>query len=329
MKNFIDRVTLFVRSGDGGRGAISFRREKYIPKGGPDGGDGGDGGDVVFVVDKSMSTLYEYKYQHHFRAENGEHGKGKNASGKRGKDVIIKVPPGTVIIDHDSGKVIKEMITDGERFVYLKGGKGGKGNARFKSSTNQAPRIAQPGQPGIEKQIILELRLLADVGLVGFPNAGKSTLLSVLTSAHPEIGDYPFTTVSPNLGVMYYKDYKAITIADIPGLVEGASEGKGMGFHFLRHISRTHLLVFVLDGSDKHLYNKFKILREEMRKYDPSLLKKPYIMVINKIDIVEESDLEEMKKKYIDAIFVSAKTGKGIEELKEKIVSFFTDENEG
>ncbi len=322
MKNFIDRVTLFVRSGNGGRGAISFRREKYIPKGGPDGGDGGDGGDIIFKVDKYMSTLYDYKYDHHFRAENGQSGKGKNSYGKRGKDMVIKVPPGTVIIDPDTNEIIAELLLPEEEFLFLKGGRGGKGNAHFKSSVNQAPKIAQPGQPGIEKKVILELRLLADVGLVGFPNAGKSTLLAAITSAQPKIGDYPFTTISPNLGVMYYKNYKAITIADIPGLVEGASEGKGMGFYFLRHISRTKLLLFVMDGTDKNFYAQTKVLMDEMKRFNENLLEKPYFMVINKKDLLDINKIEEIKEKYKDAVIISAKEKEGLDKLKEKIVRY-------
>jgi GTP-binding protein len=325
---FVDKVKLYVKAGDGGDGAVAFLREKYRPRGGPAGGDGGKGGDVIFVATKNKHTLYDLKFQKHLKAENGRPGGGKKKKGKDGADLIVEVPVGTVVKDAETGEIIADLTEDGQRAVIAKGGKGGLGNAHFATPTRQAPRFATKGKKGQERWVILELKSIADVGLVGFPNAGKSTLISRLSNAKPEIAPYPFTTRRPNLGVVGFDDFYSYVIADIPGLIEGASQGKGLGHEFLRHIERTKVLAFVLDVSDFAQIppkEAFEILRRELENYSPDLLKKPAIVVLNKIDAVSDpSVIEELKKyfkeKYgLEVIAISALTGEGLKELKYKL----------
>ena len=262
--NFVDYVKVFVRSGNGGAGSSHLRREKFVAKGGPDGGDGGNGGNIIFKTDKNLWTLFHFKFKKHFKAEHGENGGKSRSSGANGKDEYIKIPIGSVIKDTDSGKVLFESIEHGEEFNAVPGGKGGLGNWHFKSSTNQTPKYSQPGIEGTEKKLTIELKVLADVGFVGFPNSGKSTLLSVLTDAKPKIGDYEFTTLKPNLGIVKYKDYNTFVISDIPGIIKGASKGKGLGHHFLRHIERNSILVFLVSCESKNIDRKFNILLDEL-----------------------------------------------------------------
>lgn len=283
---FIDEVTVTVLSGAGGDGCMSFRREKFIPKGGPDGGNGGDGGGVVLVADANLSTLVDFRYKKRIAAGRGGHGKGKDLTGARGDHATLRVPPGTVVRDADTGEFIADLVASGDEFVLLKGGRGGRGNARFATSTNQAPRRADPGGAGQEQQVRFELKLLADVGLVGFPNAGKSTLLSRLSAAHPKIADYPFTTLQPNLGIVKFGDYDSFVLADLPGLIEGAHEGKGLGIRFLRHIERTRVLLFTLEVTDEDPEAQFLALRDELRQFDPGLLNKPFALAWTKADLL-------------------------------------------
>jgi|YelNatPaOPRAMG01_1025707.scaffolds.fasta_scaffold00298_33 GTP-binding protein len=320
---FVDRAKIYVKAGDGGNGCIAFRREKYVPKGGPAGGDGGKGGDVIIEADENLDTLLDFHYKRHYYAERGEHGKGKNQKGKDGKDLVIKVPVGTLIFDAETGELLGDLTSHGQRIVVARGGKGGRGNANFATSTRQTPYFAEKGEKGEERWLYLELKLLADVGLVGLPNAGKSTLLSKITNANPEIAPYPFTTKSPNLGVVDRGDF-TFTVADIPGLIEGAHENKGMGDEFLRHIERTSVLVFVLDGSDLENppQKAYEILQKELSLYSPKLLEKPRIIVINKIDLPETQkrmkEIEEwLKSLNIPYIFISAKEGINIDKFLE------------
>ena len=325
MPMFTDRVRIFLKAGHGGNGAVSFRREKFIPKGGPDGGDGGDGGDIIFIAKNDPHLLRALYLHPHLKAQRGEHGKGQNKRGKDGKDLIVYVPVGTVFIDPETGKIVCDLNKEGKKFVACRGGKGGRGNYHFRGSVNQTPRFAEKGEPGEEKSFILELRLIAHAGFVGFPNAGKSSLLAALTNAHPEIANYPFTTLNPNLGVIYDvegKDGEYFVLADLPGLIEGASEGKGLGFKFLRHIERVGLLIFVLDVSVPHWIDNFLLLRKELEKYNPEIIKKQSLLVINKIDLID--NLEEVKNMVSEKIdlpteFVSAKTGEGIDRLRKLI----------
>ena len=316
-KGFIDRVRIWVEGGHGGDGCISFRREKYVPRGGPDGGNGGDGGDVILEVDPNLNTLIDYVFKRHFKAGRGAHGKGKNQTGRKGEDIILKVPPGTLV--YEDGKLLGELLTPGDRLVVARGGKGGRGNAAFRSSTNQAPRVAEKGQPGEKKSLILELKLLADIGLVGYPNAGKSTLLRRLTDARPKVAAYPFTTLTPILGTLIGTN-RHIVIADIPGIIDGAHMGKGLGIEFLRHIERTRLLLYVLDITQDPV-NQFTALQDELREYNPLLLQKPYIIAINKIDLVP--DYDTLKEQFPKAHFTSALKGIGIDELRATIVRLF------
>jgi GTP-binding protein len=322
---FIDKVKLYVKAGDGGDGAVAFLREKFRPKGGPAGGDGGKGGDVIFVATKNKHTLYDLKFKKHLKAENGKPGGGKKKHGRKGKDLIVEVPVGTVVKDAQTGKIIADLTEDGQRAIIAKGGKGGLGNAHFATPTRQAPRFATKGQKGEEKWVILELKSIADVGLVGFPNAGKSTLINRLSNAKAEVASYPFTTLKPNLGVVGFDDFYSFVVADIPGLIEGAHKGKGLGHEFLRHIERTKVLVYVLDVSDfrdRDPLEAFEILRNELKEYSPELLKKPQIVVLNKIDALSNKEfLEQLKKvfreKYQLPVFaISALTGEGLKELK-------------
>ncbi len=319
---FVDRVRVFLKAGHGGNGAVSFRRERFIPKGGPDGGDGGDGGDIVFVAKNDPHLLRALYLHPHIKAPAGGHGRGKKQRGKDGQDLIIPVPTGTVFIDPDTGKIVCDLDKEGKRFVAAHGGKGGRGNYHFRGSVNQTPRFAEKGEPGEEKSFILELRLIAHAGFVGFPNAGKSSLLSVLTNAHPEIGDYPFTTLNPNLGVIYDPEgikEEYFIIADLPGLIEGASEGKGLGFKFLKHIERVGLLIFVLDVSIPNWMENFYLLKKELERYNPEIAKKEALLVLNKIDLVDDvAPLEKKAKEEfgLSVISVSAKEGTGIDNLR-------------
>lgn len=317
--NFIDYVKIYCRSGKGGRGSTHFRREKYIPKGGPDGGDGGDGGDVILRANRNYWTLLHLKFQRHILAGHGESGSGRLSTGKSGETKIIEVPCGTVAYDAETGEYLCDVTEDGQEVILLKGGRGGKGNNYFKTSTNQAPRYAQPGEPYQERRIILELKVLADVGLVGFPNAGKSTLLSVVSAAKPKIANYPFTTLEPNLGIVSYRDYKSFVMADIPGIIEGASEGKGLGFRFLRHIERNSLLLFLVPADADDIHKEYKILLNELAQYNPELLDKRRVLAISKSDMLDEELIEELSKDLPDIphIFISSITGLGITALKD------------
>ena len=283
---FVDHVQIKVRSGDGGRGLVSFRREKYEPKGGPAGGDGGDGGSVILEADENLYTLMDLRYNQHHYAEDGDPGGSFNKKGKDGEDVLLRVPPGTVVKEADSGEVIGEVVEDGERLVVAEGGRGGKGNAFFKSSTNRTPRHAQPGESGEQKEIILELKLLADVGLVGFPNAGKSTLISAVSAAEPETADYPFTTLNPQLGMVYLSDFESFVMADLPGIIEDAHKGKGLGLRFLKHIERNAVLLFVIPITSKDLAGEYEALLHELEEYSPELLEKPRVVALTKIDVL-------------------------------------------
>lgn len=331
---FVDRAKIYVKAGDGGNGCIAFRREKYVPKGGPAGGDGGKGGDVIIEADENLDTLLDFHYKRHYYAERGEHGRGKNQKGKDGEDLIIKVPVGTLVIDAETGELLADLVNHGQRVVVAKGGKGGRGNASFATSTRQTPYFAEKGEKGEERWLYLELKLLADVGLVGLPNAGKSTLLSKITNATPEIAPYPFTTKSPNLGVVERVDF-VFTVADIPGLIEGAHENKGMGDEFLRHIERTSVLVFVLDGSDWETPPKkaYEILQKELYLYSPKLLEKPRIIVVNKIDLPEvqeklKSVEEWLKEKSVPYVFISAKEGINIDKFLNLLERFVKEKKE-
>lgn len=324
---FIDYARIHIISGAGGNGCISFRREKYVPKGGPNGGDGGKGGDIILKASVHLNTLLPFRYKKKFRAGRGKHGMGGNKTGQNGKDLIILVPCGSVIKNYETGKVLAELLKDGEEIIILKGGKGGRGNTHFKSSTNQAPRYAEKGEPGKEMLIEIELKLIADVGLVGFPNSGKSTLISKISSAKPKIADYPFTTLIPNLGIVQYKNYNSFVVADIPGLIEGASEGKGLGLQFLRHIERTKILVFLVDASQldeknhKLFLKDYKILLNELEKYSTGLLDKPRILCFSKADLITNSLAKKLSKIKVEepVLLISSITGFNIEKLKDII----------
>jgi GTP-binding protein len=319
--NFIDYVKFYAFSGNGGVGSSHFRKEKFVPKGGPDGGDGGRGGHIILRGNSQLWTLVHLKYRKHIKAEHGGRGAGQRKSGADGKDIILDVPIGTVAKDQETGTRLLEIMEEGEEQVLLPGGKGGQGNYHFKTSTNQAPHYAQPGIGGQEKTIILELKILADVGLVGFPNAGKSTLLSAVSAARPEIADYPFTTLTPNLGVVEHRDYKSFVMADIPGIIEGAAEGKGLGIRFLRHIERNPILLFMVPADAQDIKKEFGILLNELKTYSPELLDKKRLLAISKSDLLDEELLSEMKKELpqIEHIFISSVTGQGIQKLKDKI----------
>lgn len=320
---FVDRVKIYIESGSGGNGAVSFRREKYVPNGGPDGGDGGKGGDIIFEVDEGLNTLMDFRHQKHFKAERGEDGKKKKCNGKNGKDLIIKVPPGTIIKEAETGKIMADMTGETKSKVLLKGGKGGRGNQHFATASRQAPRYAERGQEGKGYWVILELKVIADVGLVGFPNAGKSTLLSVLTNAEPKIADYPFTTLHPNLGVVRNPYGRDFVIADIPGIIEGAHQGIGLGHDFLRHIERTKILLHMVDVAlieGRNPAEDVEKINFELKAYNEELLKRPQIIVANKIDVMEnENNLNLLKETYetkgIKVIPISAATQKGLKDL--------------
>ncbi|NLA63564.1 MAG: GTPase ObgE [Bacteroidales bacterium] len=319
--NFVDYVKIYCRSGKGGRGSTHFRREKYIPKGGPDGGDGGDGGSVILRGDRNYWTLLHLRYERHIMAEHGGGGSGKKSSGKKGESRIIDVPCGTVVYDALTGEYICDITDHGEEVVLLKGGRGGLGNTRFKTSTNQAPRYSQPGEPLEERWVIFELKLLADVGLVGFPNAGKSTLLSVVSAAKPKIDNYPFTTLVPNLGIVNYHNFKSFVMADIPGIIEGASEGKGLGTRFLRHIERNSLLLFVIPADTNDIKEEFNILLNELTQYNPELADKQRLLAISKTDLLDDELKEAISQDLPDIpyVFISAVTNTGLSELKDML----------
>ncbi len=320
--NFVDYVKIYCRSGKGGAGSAHLRREKYIPKGGPDGGDGGRGGHVILRGNKDYWTLIHLKYERHVMAGNGENGGQSRSFGSDGADVIIDVPCGTVAYDADNGQFLCDITSDGQQVILLKGGRGGLGNWHFKSATNQTPRYAQPGEPAIEKNVILELKVLADVGLVGFPNAGKSTLLSAVSSARPKIANYPFTTLEPNLGIVAYRDQKSFAMADIPGIIEGASEGKGIGLRFLRHIERNAILLFLIPGDTEDVIKEYEILLNELEQYNPELLEKQRILGISKCDMLDDELMEDIRKQLptdVPNVFFSSVTGFGLMELKDLI----------
>ena len=320
MSQFADRATIRVEAGDGGPGAISFRREKYVPKGGPDGGDGGKGGSVILEVDPNKRTLLDFQAEKMFRAGRGEQGSGQTSTGKDGKDLTIRVPPGTQVRDAETGDVLADLVEPGLRWVAAQGGKGGRGNERFKTATNQAPRRADPGIPGEKKTLSLELKLVADAGLVGFPNAGKSTLLSAVSSARPKIADYPFTTLRPVLGVVSLTDERTFVLEDIPGLIEGASLGKGLGHEFLRHVERTRMLVFLVDVTTEDPAQALRTLEAELRAWSPELLEKPRLVAFSKADLLPPGEAEE-KARAFGALALSAATGLGLPILKEKIAA--------
>jgi GTP-binding protein len=320
---FVDQVKVYVKAGDGGRGCVSFRREKFIPRGGPNGGDGGRGGHIIFKATRNLNTLLDIKYQQQYRAQKGEHGMGKDMHGKNGKDLVIPVPLGTLIKDVETGDILSDLTIEEQEFIAAEGGRGGLGNAHFKSATRQAPRFAQPGEPGEERTLSLELKLLADVGLIGLPNAGKSTLISALSSARPKIADYPFTTLKPVLGVVTYSEYKSFVIADIPGLIEGAHKGTGLGYQFLRHVERTSVLLHLVDISEMaegDPVDNFKKINKELELYSADLIKKPKAVAGTKLDIKGDGNrldrLEHYcKDKGYDFYPVCSVTGEGIKKL--------------
>jgi len=320
---FVDEAKIYVKAGDGGRGCVSFRREKYVPRGGPDGGDGGKGGDVILRASKDRHTLLDLKFNQHWRAERGGHGSGNNRTGKNGADVEILVPMGTVVRDLESGEILGDLTEEGQVCVAAKGGIGGKGNTHFKSAVNQAPRFAQDGMPGEERTITLELKLIADVGIIGFPNAGKSTLVSAVSAARPKIADYPFTTLKPNLGVVQYGDLESFVVADIPGLIEGAHHGAGLGTQFLRHVERTLLLLHLIDLSrveSKGAWNDFEIINKELSSFSSALGERDQIVVLTKTDLphvsrMVEKEIKSFRERDIPVLTVSAVTGEGLKEL--------------
>ena len=326
---FLDEVKIFVRSGDGGNGLVAFRREKYVPKGGPAGGDGGRGANVVFIVDEGLRTFMDYRYQKKFVAPNGENGMSKGMHGRKSKDLYLKVPPGTVIRDTDTGEVLADLVEHEQEVIVARGGRGGRGNCRFATPSNPAPEIAENGEPGEERNLTLELKLMADVGLVGFPSVGKSTLLSITSKAKPKIADYHFTTLAPNLGVVETRDHRSFVMADLPGLIEGASQGVGLGHQFLRHIERTKVIVHVVDMSatdGRDPYEDYKIINQELGEYNMRLLERPQIVVANKMDIpAAQENLEEFKAKLaadgeeVDIVEISAFTRTNVDNLLYKI----------
>jgi GTPase len=316
---FIDEARISVKAGDGGNGCVSFRHEKYIPKGGPDGGNGARGGSVLIRADRQLNTLLDFRYKHHYIAERGENGRGKDQEGKSGKDIVLRVPCGTLVRDALKGKTIVDLVHDGDEIIVARGGKGGRGNEEFATATNQAPRFAEPGTPGEERELLLELKLLAEVGLVGFPNAGKSTLISVISAAKPKIADYPFTTLAPNLGLVRYTEGKSFVVADIPGLIEGAHTGKGLGIQFLRHLERTRVLVFLIESTSHDPRHDYQILLNELSSFKSAMTKKKKIVALTKMDIADEELKKKHKKeKYgrgVAVVPISAVTGEGIRDL--------------
>ena len=318
--NFIDYVKIYCKSGKGGKGSTHMHRAKYVPKGGPDGGNGGNGGSVILRGNRNYWTLLHLRYDRHVFAENGDDGHECKSTGKKGADKVVEVPLGTMAFDAETREFLCDVTEDGQEVVLLKGGRGGLGNFNFATATNQAPRYAQPGEPALEREVVLELKLLADVGLVGFPNAGKSTLVSSVSAAKPKIANYPFTTLEPSLGIVSYRDGKSFVIADIPGIIEGASQGKGLGLRFLRHIERNSLLLFMIPADSDDIRRDYEILLRELTTYNPELLDKQRVLAVSKCDIVDD-ELIEMQKQNIPGdvpvVFISAVSGKGLEELKD------------
>ena len=323
--NFVDYVKIHAESGKGGKGSVHLRREKFITKGGPDGGDGGRGGHVIFRGNKNLWTLVTFKFKKHFKAGHGLHGSKNRSSGADGKDIYVDVPLGTIVRDSETNEILFEITEEHEERIVLKGGMGGRGNWHFRSPTNQTPRYAQPGVEGLETDIILELKVLADVGLVGFPNAGKSTLLSVITSARPKIADYEFTTLKPNLGIVEYRDFKSFVMADIPGIIEGAAEGKGLGHYFLRHIERNSTLLFLIPIDSVDISKEYEILLNELRRYNPELLDKERLVVISKCDMLDDELMNEMRIELdkdlqgVQYMFISSVAQIGLQELKDRL----------
>lgn len=323
---FIDQAKFYVKAGDGGKGCVSFRREKFVPRGGPDGGDGGRGGSVIIETSSRLQSLIDFRFRSHFKAERGVHGKGKDMHGRKGKDCIMTVPVGSIIKDSETGEVIADLNEDGEQMIVAQGGKGGLGNPHFSSGTNRTPRIATSGTEGEEKWLLIELKLIADIGLVGLPNAGKSTLLSQLSAANPKVAPYPFTTLEPQLGVLHLKYTESCIIADIPGLIEGAHEGVGLGFTFLRHIERTRIILHVLDASSEDVLADFQVVANELAAYNADLVERTTLVILNKADIADEDEIESIQKrlkdKGLESAVISGLTGDGIDVLKERIEGF-------
>jgi len=320
--NFVDYIKVYASSGKGGRGSAHLHREKFITKGGPDGGDGGRGGHIILRGNKDMWTLFHLKFKKHFRAEQGGDGSKSRSTGKDGTDIYVDVPLGTIVRDSETAEIIFEITKNGEEKILLEGGMGGRGNWHFKSSTNQTPRYAQPGVDGLEGWFQIELKILADVGLVGFPNAGKSTLLSVITAAKPKIADYAFTTLKPNLGIVEYREFKSFVMADIPGIIEGAAEGKGLGHRFLRHIERNSTLLFLIPADSDDIHKEYEVLLNELKKHNPELLDKQRLLAISKTDMLDEELQEEIKNELptgIPFVFISSLAQIGLQELKDKL----------
>ena len=320
--NFVDYIKVYASSGKGGRGSAHLHREKFITKGGPDGGDGGRGGHIILRGNKDMWTLFQLKFKKHFRAEQGGDGSKSRSTGKDGTDIYVDVPLGTIVRDSETAEIIFEITENGEEKILLEGGMGGRGNWHFKSSTNQTPRYAQPGVDGLEGWFQIELKILADVGLVGFPNAGRSTLLSVITAAKPKIADYAFTTLKPNLGIVEYREFKSFVMADIPGIIEGAAEGKGLGHRFLRHIERNSTLLFLIPADSDDIHKEYEVLLNELKKHNPELLDKQRLLAISKTDMLDEELQEEIKNELptgIPFVFISSLAQIGLQELKDKL----------
>lgn len=330
---FIDEAKFFVKAGDGGNGCVSFRREKYVPKGGPNGGDGGKGGSIIIEASKSLNSLIDFRYRSHFKAESGEHGKGKDMHGRGGKNSKMIVPAGSIIKDAGTGDVLADLINDGDSFVAARGGDGGLGNPHFASGTNRAPRTATKGRSGDEFWLKVELKLIADIGLVGLPNAGKSTLLSKLSAANPKIAAYPFTTLEPQLGVLQHKYFDPCIIADIPGLVEGAHEGTGLGHTFLRHVERTSILLHIIDLSDEGVEKNYEIISNELKMYKQELVDRVHILALNKCDLLEEEEIVELENQFIgiepNVVRISGETGEGLEDLKEQLLELLEKRRQG
>ncbi|MGI6434316.1 MAG: GTPase ObgE [Syntrophomonadaceae bacterium] len=327
---FLDEARVYVKGGDGGNGIIAFRREKYVPQGGPAGGDGGRGGNVIFQADEGLRTLIDFRYNRHFKAARGQHGQGKNMHGAWGQDLLVRVPVGTLVKDADSGDIIADLTTHGQQALVAQGGRGGRGNARFSTSVNRAPTIAENGEPGEERWLLMELKLLADVGLVGFPNAGKSTLISRISAARPKIADYPFTTLTPNLGVVETRERDSFVVADIPGLIAGAHEGAGLGHGFLRHIERTRVLLYILDAAEtdgRDVLQDYQTLRHELGSHNSQLLQRPALIVANKMDLPRAvENRTRLQEAFGDELmFISAVTGLGVAELIERVYRLLQD----
>ena len=326
---FIDEARFFVKAGDGGNGCVSFRREKFVPKGGPDGGDGGRGGSVILQASGRLHSLIDFRYRSHFLAKNASHGLGRKMHGRNGKDCVMLVPVGSLIKDAESGEILADLLTENDSFVAAVGGNGGKGNVHFATGQNRAPRFASKGRPGEEKWLRIELKLLADVGLIGLPNAGKSTLLSKLSAANPKVASYPFTTLEPQLGVLHLEYGRSCILADIPGLIEGAHQGAGLGHRFLRHIERTKILLHLIDSSglEEDPYDQFRILEEELRRFKEELAGRNRLILLNKIDLLTDDELQELislfQKKGVDVLPISAETGQGLDKLKETLEEIF------